>query len=792
MNTNSRQRSADLRASAGTTKGVGLVAVVLLAWAARAALHLSELYPLKAGVLFAIIVAFTVGLLHDNHPFARYGPANQITTVRAVLVALVASLIGEPHRPAVAAWAVGLGVIVGMLDGVDGWLARRSRMASDFGARFDMEIDALLVMALAILAWRYDKAGAWVVMSGLLRYLFLAAGWWWRWLQRPLPPARRRQTICVVQIVALILVMVPAVTPPASTVLAAGALGALCYSFLVDILWLWREEGRAEGRHYGGRERETEAVGQEPHHGWRRWISLAAAVVLLDVAVTFGNIWPTPAIRWQGELSVELASLILFLVIARRWLGSPSRAALGWLSVLWVLLVIGRYADVTAPALYGRDINLYWDLRYVPDVVSMLVRAAPLWLGLLVAASAVLLLYVMFVLVRWAMRRLGASMRDAHERRLLGALAAVVLMLFAGEGLIDRLPVTFGTPVLATFARQVPLVIGAVAGSTSLGPSPPMDSDLALVEGADVLLVFLESYGAVSYDQPEFNRRLTPSRDELDAAVRATGRDVVSTYVESPTFGGNSWLAHLTLLSGVEVRDPDTYAELMTQKRDTLVTAFSRHGYRTIALMPGLWQRWPEGSFYGFDDIYGGERLDYHGPQFGWWSMTDQFAIAKMDALEVTRTPRAPLFVFFPTISTHTPFTPTPPYQPDWRRMLADRPYEAADLKNAWDDEPDWMNLGPSYVTAVAYAYRVLAGYLRTRADRDFVLILIGDHQPPAAVSGLHARWDVPMHVIASRPEVLERLRARGFQTGLRPSGPALVRMHAMLPILLDVFGSRR
>ncbi len=97
--------------------------------------------------------------------------------------------------------------------------------------------------------------------------------------------------------------------------------------------------------------------------------SLAAAVVFLDVAVTFSNIWPTPAIRWQGELSVELASFILLLVIATRWLGPPSRAALGWLSVLWVLLVIGRYVDVTAPALYGRDINLYWDLRYVPDVV---------------------------------------------------------------------------------------------------------------------------------------------------------------------------------------------------------------------------------------------------------------------------------------------------------------------------------------------------------------------------------------------------------------------------------------
>jgi len=791
MDINSRRGPADpLNASAGITQLAGLLAVVGLAWTARAALRLSDLYPLKAGALFAIVVVFTLVLLHDNHPFARYGPANQITTLRAVLVALVAGLIGEPRLPVVGVWAVGLSVIVAMLDGIDGWLARRSHMASDFGARFDMEVDAALIMALAILAWRHDKAGAWVVLSGLLRYLFVAAGWWWQWLQRPLPPVRRRQAICVVQILVLIVVMMPAVTPPISTVLSAVALGALCYSFLIDILWLWRQhridrtgdESIEGGRHRGQR-----------RHEWRRSIGLAAAVVFLDVAVTFSNIWPTPAIRWQGELSVELASFILLLVIATRWLGPPSRAALGWLSVLWVLLVIGRYVDVTAPALYGRDINLYWDLRYVPDVVSMLVRVAPVWLGFLVAASAVLLLYVMFALVRRAMRRLGTAMLDVRERRWLGALAAVAIILFAGEQLTDRLPVAFGNPVLTTFARQVPLVIGAVAGSASLDPSPPMDSDLALVKGADVLLVFLESYGAVSYDQPVFNRLLAPSRGQLEAAIRATGRDVVSTFVESPTFGGNSWLAHLSLLSGVEVRDPNTNAALMTQKRDTVVTAFSRHGYRTVALMPGLWQRWPEGAFYGFDDIYGGERLDYHGPQFGWWSMSDQFAFAKVDALEVSPAPRAPLFLFFPTISTHTPFTPIPPYQPDWRRMLADRPYEAADLKHAWDDdEPDWMNLGPSYVAAVEYAYRVLAGYIRMRADRDFIMILIGDHQPPAAVSGLHARWDVPMHVIASRPEVLERLRERGFQPGLRPSGPALVRMHAMLPILLEVFGSRR
>src|SRR6185503_8589303 len=112
-------------------------------------------------------------------------------------------------------------------DGLDGWLARRTRMTSAFGARFDMEIDALLILVLATLTWQFGKAGAWVFFSGLLRYIFVAAGWLWSWMQRPLPPSRRRQAICVVQIVGLIVAVAPFVRVPISTMAAAASLAAL-------------------------------------------------------------------------------------------------------------------------------------------------------------------------------------------------------------------------------------------------------------------------------------------------------------------------------------------------------------------------------------------------------------------------------------------------------------------------------------------------------------------------------------------------------------------------------------
>jgi len=236
---------APVHRSAVTAGLVGLAGVAGLAWAARARLAVGEWYPAKASAVFAIVMLVAIGLLRGNHPFGRFGPANQITTARAMLVALVVSLIGEPDRTATAAGAAALSLLVTLLDGVDGWLARHSGMASEFGARFDMEIDALLILALAIPAWRYDKAGPSVIMSGLLRYLFVAAGWLLPWLQNPLPSSRRRQTICVIQIAGLTLTILPAIGRPLSLLPASVALMALCYSFLTDTLWLWRHAAPA-------------------------------------------------------------------------------------------------------------------------------------------------------------------------------------------------------------------------------------------------------------------------------------------------------------------------------------------------------------------------------------------------------------------------------------------------------------------------------------------------------------------------------------------------------------------
>ncbi len=228
-----------LRARAFASVSVGLIAAIGVAALARVALPLSAAFPLKAGACFAVIGAVALFCIADgNHPFAIFGQANQVTTARAVFVALVAGTIGEPALPIIAAGAAAAAMAVTMMDGVDGWLARSRRMSSAFGARYDMEVDALLILVLSVLAFTHGKAGAWVIVSGLARYVFVAAGWTWPWMERPLIPSRRRQAVCVIQIVALIVIAEPMVVPPVSEVVAAFALGLLCASFGADTLWL--------------------------------------------------------------------------------------------------------------------------------------------------------------------------------------------------------------------------------------------------------------------------------------------------------------------------------------------------------------------------------------------------------------------------------------------------------------------------------------------------------------------------------------------------------------------------
>jgi phosphatidylglycerophosphate synthase len=227
----------------GALSGIlaGTLAIVSVALLGAPLLHLSAAYLPKALLLFATGAGLILLTLPGSHRFVRMGAANHVTVVRGALVALLAGLLGEHATHTTAAAAVVLAAVAMVLDGVDGWLARRSGMASGFGARFDMETDALFVAVLSLLVWQFGKAGPWVLLSGLMRYLFGVVVTMVPRLQRPVPATKRGKTIAVLQMAALTVALAPFCGLPTSAGIAAVGLLALVLSFSLDVAWLLRQ-----------------------------------------------------------------------------------------------------------------------------------------------------------------------------------------------------------------------------------------------------------------------------------------------------------------------------------------------------------------------------------------------------------------------------------------------------------------------------------------------------------------------------------------------------------------------
>jgi hypothetical protein len=351
--------------------------------------------------------------------------------------------------------------------------------------------------------------------------------------------------------------------------------------------------------------------------------------------------------------------------------------------------------------------------------------------------------------------------------------------------------VQFAQPVTPAYARVVREFAYEMtgAGVRALPTPPPMHFNLSRVSGADVFLMFLESYGAVSWDRPEFAEALAASRAHLEADIRETGRSVSSALVESTTFGGESWLAHVSLLSGTEVRDQRTNVRLMAQQRDTLVKVFGRQGYRTVAIMPGLLRGWPAGSFYGFEAIYdlGTARLPGTAVRMvghqrsvcararGCTRDCAASAAARLHFLSDDYDARA--------LHTRTALSARLVACPDVTRVRRGRSRSRL-VGSARLAQPR-AELRPCTRLRVHDRWRLPppAGRSRLRHDSHWRSSATWTRQWRRRIV------DVPVHVITSRRGILDRLRNHGFRDGLTPGRSAVARMDTLLPLLLDAFG---
>jgi hypothetical protein len=94
------------------------------------------------------------------------------------------------------------------------------------------------------------------------------------------------------------------------------------------------------------------------------------------------------------------------------------------------------------------------------------------------------------------------------------------------------------------------------------------------------------------------------------------------------------------------------------------------------------------------------------------------------------------------------------------------------------------------YAASVRYTWQTLISFLTTYPDPNRVVIIVGDHQPNATVSGRHAGHDVPIALIAQDPAVIRRIAGWKWQPGLRPGPDAPVwRMDAVRDRLLTAYG---
>lgn len=217
------------------------VSVAAVAYLGAVAVVAGPSLPIGGGALLAVGAGAAVltgagaNLLGRAVPSCT--PADRVTLARAALVACCAALTAS-GLPLLA-----VGTAAFALDAVDGPVARRTGTASADGARLDTATDAALTLVLACAV--AGSLGVWALGSGLLYYVFQAAGRVRPPLRVPLPPSAARKVIGALQPAALLFALVPGIPGAAATAAVAAALGLLVLSFGRDVVVLERRRAAA-------------------------------------------------------------------------------------------------------------------------------------------------------------------------------------------------------------------------------------------------------------------------------------------------------------------------------------------------------------------------------------------------------------------------------------------------------------------------------------------------------------------------------------------------------------------
>ena len=520
-----------------------------------------------------------------------------------------------------------------------------------------------------------------------------------------------------------------------------------------------------------------------------RWLIsglLLNILVLIPLWWRFTEITPR-LIAWEAWWLVALFALLPWAA----W----SLALRGLAVALLLIGVLAGLGEAAAQMALGRSLNVYLDLPLLRAIYHLLQGN----LGQLAAVLAMVGGALLVGVVSWGLARLLASTlaaRPGGARRWLAAsILAGVTLLTGLEIAGTRLMPAARTPLIDTWRHQAEQVVATHrarrAFSERLAESPSPARPLPGLEGRDVILAFIESYGVAAVEDARYSHVLLPTLAEMEERLAAAGLEVASGVLDAPIRGGQSWLAHATALSGLWIDNQLWYRLLLDSEQATLVDDFRATGQRTQALMPAITMLWPEGEAYGFDDIFAAADIDYAGPALHWVTMPDQFVLDYYQR-RVRGPQDAPLFTQIALISSHAPWTPILPVLEDWE-LIGDgslfAPWEQA------GDPPEvlWQEIErirDHYAWSINYSVKATARWAERAVDDNALLIMLGDHQAAPLITGEDAGLGVPVHIISGDPALLAPFLERGFAPGsLPPSSEGAAGMDRLRGWLHEDFG---
>jgi hypothetical protein len=403
--------------------------------------------------------------------------------------------------------------------------------------------------------------------------------------------------------------------------------------------------------------------------------------------------------------------------------------------------------------------------------------------------------YAQVELVRRCAREMRRHFFQRNERKRLFLATIVMAPLFSG---FQKLPnfTSNAYPSKGTF-RSVKHIIEQSANEGELYTQELAKQDIIVrnekfsafdakdakilegLHGVNVILFIIEAYGATNFENPEHLKLIQPELDQFADQLDNLGMQVTSGYFKSTTFGGSSWLAEMSFSCGLPVYEDVYYQSVMASNTNCLGRYFGKAGYRTFETRPGVSKNWPQGAFFGFDKSFYRYHLGYTGAQLGWGNPPDQYTMQYLyeNGLAEAESSGSPYFAEMVLISSHAPWKEQPAFIADHTQVTADGGSIYNRPENVVTFQIDSLTFSgqahEGYVRSVSYSLQSIADYLTQNVHRPTLILIMGDHQPIAKITGPDASWNVPVHVIASEPRLLQPFLDLGFASGMTPpTGP--------------------